>query len=259
MTKALKSFSVGHRGSGKTTELHNLQYDLENEGYFVVFVSALDDLNLSDLYYTDIFLLLIRRTIETIRDKSMRLRSEILDELESLLEQVGGESEIAITKEKKTGVKLGAAIERLLRIVGSRDYTSREIIRKKSHTQIIEIIGVFNQIISSVEDATDKKMIIIIDDLEKVTEYKKIREILVDQSIFFEKLNCCIVITIPPSLVYSPEFLPARITYGNTQFLPLFQVRNKNGSINSGKTLILENIVRKRISDEFDPCRNCSR
>jgi hypothetical protein len=66
----------GHRGSGKTTELYHASHILRKEHFSVVFISALKDAALSDLYYTDILILLIRKGNNLIADKKTAKKLE---------------------------------------------------------------------------------------------------------------------------------------------------------------------------------------
>jgi energy-coupling factor transporter ATP-binding protein EcfA2 len=77
----------GHRGSGKTTELHNLKNILEKQGFLVVFVAATKDMNIYDLYYTDVLLTLIKNTVEFVSSK-VRLNKKQSKKLEELLKDL---------------------------------------------------------------------------------------------------------------------------------------------------------------------------
>jgi hypothetical protein len=243
----------GPRGSGKTTELHNVAAQLENDGLFVVFLAiAEENLNLSDIYSTDIILLLIRRAFQMITDKSVKLDSSVTETLENLLGKLARQLNISTVREKSAKWKIEAYMDAIFGAGGSlsADYQSREIVRKKSTIMIQQLIKIFNEIVSSVVSTTHKKMIIIMDDLEKVTNYDKILELLDKYHAYIDNLDCSIVLTIPPSLMTDPAFSQLSRAY-NRYFLPLFQVRDKYGNENTEQIRLMQEIIKKRIADNL--------
>jgi hypothetical protein len=243
----------GPRGSGKTTELHNVAAQLENDGLFVVFLAiAEENLNLSDIYSTDIILLLIRRAFQMITDKSVKLDSSVTETLENLLGKLARQLNISTVREKSAKWKIEAYMDAIFGAGGSlsADYQSREIVRKKSTIMIQQLIKIFNEIVSSVVSTTHKKMIIIMDDLERVMTQDKILELLDKYHAYIDNLDCSIVLTIPPSLMTDPAFSQLSRAY-NRYFLPLFQVRDKYGNENTEQIRLMQEIIKKRIADNL--------
>jgi hypothetical protein len=65
----------------------------------VIFVTATMDLhNNPDVYYTDIFLQLMSKIYQLIQNQSIELDSNQISNLENLLKQLAGESEITVNK-----------------------------------------------------------------------------------------------------------------------------------------------------------------
>jgi hypothetical protein len=253
----------GHRGSGKTSELRHVTNILEIEGFSVVFISAIKDAALADLDYTDILLLLITRSLDLISDKKtmkklkdMDLESEIIDKLKNLLGQLSGEIDITTTRTQTSGYSIGALLKWFIEI-GARheeEISVRQVIRARADKLTKEIIAAFNRIVSSYEEGMNKKIVIIIDDLEKVTDHQRIYDLLVSHFNVIDKLKCHIVFTLPPSLIHSKDFSDLWYNFGKIHFLPLFNVRNKiDGKPNITQIQLMEKIVRKRVSDAIIP------
>lgn len=236
----------GHRGSGKTTELYNLQNMLEKEGFLVVFVAATKDMNVSDLYYTDVLLTLIKNSIEFVSAK-IKLSKKQSKKLEELLKQLAGELVKEDIIEKKTQFSL-KYITDWVGVFFNRDRTTRQTIRLKADSLVHELITTFNSMISSIEEASGRKIVIIVDDLEKVTDEGRMIDILLKHSNVIRLLNCHIVLTVPPSISYSPSARQISQTYGITPFLPPFKVHNKDGTYNIDQISQMETIIRKRVS-----------
>lgn len=254
-TSGVKILFSGHRGSGKSTELHYLQHELEKEGFLVIFVAAIKDLHhVPDVFYTDIFLLLMSKIYEIIENLSIKLDKKLLRNLESLLKQLAGESSVTITTQKRKGWQIGALFASIFKIGGelSRDYNRKEVIRKKADTLIGEITALFNEIVSSIEKTTNKKVVIIIDDLEKLTDHQKISDFLLGHGAYIESLTCCIVLTIPPSLYHSGDYAHIARAY-SSQFLPLLQVRDHQGNLDEQEIGVMHDLVKRRVSESLMP------
>lgn len=113
------------------------------------------------------------------------------------------------------------------------------------------MINNFNSIISSIEDATGRKLVIIVDDLEKVTDLDRMIDILLRHAYVIDRLSCHIVLTVPPSVRYSPELAPVQQTYGVTYFLPPFYVLDRNGQEQDSQINLMVSIIRKRLPERL--------
>jgi AAA+ ATPase superfamily predicted ATPase len=248
LRRSAKILFSGHRGSGKTTELHNVAEKLENKGFFVVFVAATDNLHLGDVHYADIFLVMVKNTYQKVLQSSIELNKSTRDDLESILRKLTAGS---LSRSKD---KIVAYMDEIFNIKGhlSFDVQVREQHRKIINESISngQLIKIFNEIVSSVVSTTHKKMIIIMDDLEKVTNYDKILELLDKYHAYIDNLDCSIVLTIPPSLMTDPAFSQLSRAY-NRYFLPLFQVRDKYGNENTEQIRLMQEIIKKRIADNL--------
>jgi len=249
MSSPVKILFSGHRGCGKTTELEFLSKTLQSEGFLVVFVTAIKDMNIQDLYYTDLLLMLVKKTIELISTQvklDKRHKKKIEDNLRQLSRDLVKEDIIEL--KSRFGLK---AFSDWVDLFFTRDRTTRQTVRVKADSLITEIIGIFNSIVKSIQDTTSKRIVVIVDDVEKVADEEKIVDIFIKHSNIVIGLECHIVMTVPPSLFYSPSFRQLGQTYGITFFLPPFQVRNRDGLDNREQIQLMESIIRKRISDKI--------
>jgi uncharacterized protein YbcI len=152
--------------------------------------------------------------------------------------------------EKKTQFSL-KGITNWVEVFFSRDRTTRQTVRLKADSLVNEIVKTFNSTVSSIENASGKRIVIILDDLEKVTDESRMIDILLKHSNVIRGLNCHIVLTVPPSIFYSPLSRQIGQTYGITYFLPPFQVRNKDGTYNVSEINLMQKIIDKRISGDL--------
>ena len=72
--KYLKVLFCSHSGSGKTTILRHLERDIKNdESLYPIFLSFKHDVTWIDNYFTEILLLIVKKTIEKIQIKNQRV------------------------------------------------------------------------------------------------------------------------------------------------------------------------------------------
>ena len=238
---------TGHRGSGKTSELRRLKYELEKKDFFVVYVSTIDDLRLSDINYIDIFLMVIKKTIEQIdNDGSLKIDGDDLSEVEKLIEILSGNLTIEDIKTKKVGFGLTGILSMITAHLSS-GFETREKYRKGFEEVIDEIINLYNYIISVIEKQTSRKVVIVVDDLEKTPDRKQILEVLDGQSKVISKLCCHFILTLPTYIVYSTDARQVNLDFCSTYFLPIYEVKTKSGTLNSPEILKMIEIAKKRI------------
>lgn len=241
----------GHRGSGKTTELHHLQNLLNKTDFIVLFVAARDDgLDRADLYYTDILLAILKKTVDLLSDRKLKLKKSTLDKLTSLLEELSGERKIKKEKIKKRNISFGGFFYKIGGFLES-DVSTKEEFRKNATSLVQEIIDTFNELIEEIEKTLNKKVVVIVDDLEKVTDEEKLSDFILGYSRTVMELNCNLILTIPHSLFYSPKLMQVTRTYDFTYSLPLFEVVTKEGKENKDQICFLEEIIKKKVSLEL--------
>jgi hypothetical protein len=240
----------GHRGSGKTTELYNLKEKLEEKGFNVVFVAAVKEMNVADLYYTDLLLALVKKSMELFSSETSKFERKQRKNLEENMMQLAGELVKEDITEKKRGITLKLFADWIEAFFG-REKTTRETIRLKADSLVHEIIKTFNSMITSYETAIGKKVVIIVDDLEKVTDEGRMTDVLLKYGNIIRDLSCHIVLTVPSSLLYSGSARLVSMTYGYIHFLPPFRVRNKDGSKNSNQLKFMREIIMRRISSRL--------
>lgn len=71
----------GHRGSGKTTELHQLRRELENQGFFVVYLDIDNVLDMNDVEYQDVLLSITDKLYAEMEVQGWRLNEKLLRNL----------------------------------------------------------------------------------------------------------------------------------------------------------------------------------
>jgi GTPase SAR1 family protein len=238
--RGAKILLCGHLGAGKTTILRRLNQDLKEQGLHVIFVSSRNEAPVVDLDYTDILLLLMKKTLELIKQKSVRIQISITEKIYELLKQLANK-EITIAD----GNGLDSQIVALMGTSSTRNKV-REL-REKT------IIPVFNELLSILGN----KVVFIIEHIEKrrsIENLNNLERCLIDFSDAVENLNCSVLLVLSHSIFYRSDFLAAiDKIYSDKYFLPIFQIRNSDGTYNEDEVRLMEEIVRRRIPGDVIP------
>jgi energy-coupling factor transporter ATP-binding protein EcfA2 len=200
-----KLIFTGHRGCGKSTLLAELGLRLTDTGrYFVVMYSISDTIERSAVDHVNILFSMALQLLEEAEKRSIRLQPGIKREFYQWLgkhtqtETQAVESAIEINAEiKATGgipilMQLLAQIKSKLKISSeTRKQISIDFARK-----ISELVEKINELQSHIESATDQKVVVIIDDIDKL-------DLSVVETIFSKNIqslldpNSIIIYTLP--------------------------------------------------------------
>lgn len=176
----LQQLVSGHRGCGKSTELHQLQAYLKEEGFFVVYFDVEDVLDLADIKYQDVLVAITRAVEEQLRDAGVKLNESLRQNLDEwfaqriLISERKVEGEASLKTELGLDSKLPLLARALALITGQLKASSsrREEIRKNLDNELSVFIERLNTFISDarrlVRDGNFHDLVVIVDGLEKM-------------------------------------------------------------------------------------------
>ena len=248
-----KYFFSGHRGCGKSTELNRLAADDEiKQKFFIVKYSVKDLCDVNNLDYVDVLFSIGAQLYLQYVDAGGELRSELIEELEAwrnnIVEQVR-EEETSFETLLEGGIK-GFFISVLAKI--KTEDTTRKTIREIIEPRLSELIDKINLIVADIEGKERKKVLVLIDDLDK-PKLKQAREIFYDNQTAITQPVCHIVYTVPISIFFTQEFTAIR---ENRFLLPNIKIHAKNDRTSKYKPgyELLETFIFKRMKrDLIDP------
>jgi hypothetical protein len=231
-----------HMGAGKSTELRRLNEELKQEGFHVISVSSQEEIP-SDLDYADILLSLMKKTLELIKGKAIKLENKTIQNVLKLLKQLTGQ-DIEIDEENGLDSQIVTVMYSLLHDQFGLPLPPST--RTKAH-ELGEkmIIPIFNEILSVVAN----RVVFIIEHIEKQRNLENLEKCLIDFSRTIQRLNCCVVVAVLHSIKYDSDFMNSVgeiYPISGQHFLPIFQVRNSDGSENKEEIKLMKDIVRRR-------------
>ena len=219
-----KYFFSGHRGCGKSTELNRLAADGDiNEKFFIVKYSVKEVCDVNNLNYVDVLFSIGAQLYIQYIDSGKKLKPELIEQLE------GWKHSIEKISEEETSI--AATIEGGLRTffvsvlarIRAED-TTRKTIREIIEPRLSDLIDKINLIIANIETNEKKKVLVLIDDLDK-PRLEQAKEIFYNSQTAITQPICYIVYTVPISIFYTKEFTAIK---ESKYFLPNVKLHFKN-------------------------------
>jgi len=242
--KPLKYLFVGSRGNGKSTELNRLS-ELVADKLFVVSFSIKDKLNLFDVDYADILLVIATEIYESVSDK---LSAELTDYLDAWSEKI-----VERVKEKQKGLKFGAGFRAIVNLAGKvkTQVTTREVTRDVMKPRLSDLIDAINKIIIDAEKELGKKILVIIDDLDKVN-LEKGEELFYMHGAELTQPVCKIIYTIPQPLLFSNKIRQIISQYfDGRKDLHNINVNHRNGEVDRSGYEVMREVALRRMEEDL--------
>jgi len=244
-----KYLFLGFRGSGKSTELNRLLDMIDPDRFLVISYSIRDQLNVSDFDFRDFFVSMALMIYDMAEVDGVKLNRDIEDDFKDFIRRVTKVKEEEVTRSKEAGISLSLAKVVLLKL--GREAKTREIIREELEMQISDLIQRLNWLIFDVEEKTDKKLVVIVDDLDKLTRVEQAEVFFYKNYDLLVQPSCFVVYTFPIPLAFNPYFENVSSAFDDTIILPQLPVINKDGSRNETNLEFYREVVKRRMEDHL--------
>jgi len=243
---------TGHRGCGKSTELLRLQAQLQQDRLFVVYFDVEAMLNLGDINYIDILLLIAYQVVEKLNAAEMSLDQRLVDAIYQWLADTTHVSiadrelngKIETEAELKTGIPfLVKMLARLSAGVRTNELERKEIrrtLRKEWYIFVERLNLLLEQARLKVKQHGHRDLVVIVDGLEKMF-YEPMRDNAGNptgestHSLLFlkhaEQLTvpkCHLIYTIPISLLYQNNVISIFGADG-VSTIPMVNIKQEEG------------------------------
>jgi len=271
---------TGHRGCGKSTELLRLQARLTNDGFFVVYFDVELLLDMGNVDYIDILLLIASQVVTKLDEQRISLNPELLQDLHQwfadkvLSKNVGKETYAAVETEGEIGATIPWFSKLLLRVnagVRGSDTERTEVrntLRREWYVFVEKLNKLLIEAYIKVRGQQYRDLVVIVDGLEKMF-YEPHRDgggnltgesthslLFIKHAEQLTVPHCHLIYTVPISLVFnaslanafdvdSPVVMPMvniKKRAGVLQLMELIEKRVVTKNIFSDPTLV-ENIV----------------
>ncbi|MFQ5647060.1 MAG: hypothetical protein ACE5GM_09030 [bacterium] len=251
-----KMLFCSHRGSGKSTELNRLAADEEiRERFIPIPFSIYKELDPINLSYLDVLTVMVEQMLQTAKSEEIKVDQFLIERIYEWAEV----SEVEAIKKESSNIKADGGAEAKTNILGiiklfarikaslKSEEENRKTIRKVYKANLGVLFEPINLLIKELELGSGKKLLLIIDDLEKL-DPATARGLFFEQAAQLIRFTCHCLYTFPISLRYSPEFTDIKGYFSYVALLPMIKINEKGGkNPHSQGIAALENVIKKRM------------
>lgn len=251
---------LGHKGCGKSTELNMMSGRLTDIGYYVKTINCGNDLDLFNIVYSDLFILMGEALLEIAGEAGCDIENKVLDDIKNFwyegTETMLSQELEAASLESGMSVETKGILAGILNIFSKikADLKFNEEIRKEYRKKISvrssEWIGILGNVAEEIAEKADgKKPIIIFEDLDKLNP-EDAWKIFYNYAAILSGMTFPVIYTFPIGLSYDARF-SAMESYFITKTLPMIKISTiENEPFKEGIDIIRE-IVKKRANLEL--------
>ena len=234
-----KTLFTGHRGSGKTTEMARLEEKL-CPTHTVVRFNAESLLNVGDVHYADLLVVLGSQVFQAARRSGARLDKKRLDNLlfwyitrvfeedekRRLESEVGGELDAVFAK---FSVKL------------TTDAPRRQKVRAETQAHLSDLLERLNDLLEELRVKAGRRTLAIVDGLDKMLDLNQVRDLFCQGANALMGPYCRVVYTVPLALYHTDDFQQVRMSFPRNSALPNIKTVEQDGTpCPDGRQALLE-------------------
>lgn len=242
-----KTIFTGHRGGGKTTELARLEREL-NPSHIAVRMDVESLLNLGDINYADLLLMMGLQVFRHAHRRGIRLDEKKLDNLRfwyktHVLEE---EDRAALDGEVEAQLSVGiASIAAKLRT----DAPRREHIRAQAQSNLSDLLERLNALLEALRKKRRKRILVIIDGLDKMYDLGQVSNLFLHGANALLEPRCRVIYTVPIALYNTNDFQQVRLSFRNFA-LRNIKVWERDGSPSPDRA-VLQEVLERRMEPQL--------
>lgn len=246
---------LSHRGGGKTTELNWMSEKLRVNGYQVKTIACSMDLDLFNIVYSDLFILMGEALLKIAEELECSIDQDILTDIMEFWEEgteiKTSQKRQALSAETGVSAETPKFLKNILKAFAKirADLKFNEEIRteyrKKVSVRSSEWIQMLSYVSKKISQKTaGKSPIIIFEDLDKLSTVDAWK-IFYNYGAILSGMPFPVIYTFPIGLSYDPRFSVME-SYFIAKTLPMIKVETLDGQSSNGGIKAIEKIVEKR-------------
>ena len=209
-TKAQKFVFAGHRGCGKSTLLKRFAIEMQPQ-HFVVFFSIADLIEPSAVTHRNILYAIALQLLRAATQQNIPIAEDIKESLLGWMTTTHKQKE-----EKTTKSEIGLGLDKLLQMATlkfQKEQAFRDEIERVYEKRVADLVGKADRIAAAIQTTTQKPVLVVIDDLDKL-------DLDLVESLYLNNIKVLfspgfrIVFTIPISATQEPKVMGALTSEG---------------------------------------------
>ena len=246
---------LGHKGCGKSTELNRLSGRFAESGYPVKTIACSLDLDLFNIVYSDLFILMGEALLQIAQELNCSLDQDIVCSMERFWQE---QMDTTVLQEmKSSSVEGGVSAETpgflanflqfFAKIKADLKFNeeTRKEYRRKISARSSEWIGILGSFAEKIAGKTDgKRPIIIFEDLDKLDPEDAWR-VFYQHAASLSGMPFSVIYTFPIGLSYDGRF-SAMEGYFTTKTLPMIKIETIEGQVFEDGVKVIREVVERR-------------
>lgn len=235
----------GHSGNGKSTELNRFKADKRmNAKYQIIACDAADGLEIMSIQVVDLLLFLVLEAmayvdahdleIDPYLEKKFALLEGFFEKTTSIT-TMHQDSETQTSEAKaEARVSLSHAFASFKGIFTRKvkaESAYRSLIRETFQPKIAELTDLLDKLVMEIhnQDKGDRPVLFVVDGLDRMLVPVARKFFIEDGPILGNVRACSMLLTVPISIIHSPEAAEIQATLGPLQVFPNLALRERNG------------------------------
>lgn len=259
---------VGHKGTGKTTQVRKVMADLRSERIYPVFIDALTSLDQVNLSFSDIILVLTNGVVSGLSQANAEVPGEEFELLKAWFteELLTGTHKNEILGKLQAEASASAGIPFLAKLTAvlKSENEYRQEIRRRAERDPVDLLRRANQLLDAGSIALEgQKVAIVVDNLEKLGDRKQVDAAVLCRGEDLRQLRCHLVLFFDPADLYAPITTQASQAF-DVVTVPMLPVRQRDDGpdhVAAGALAAIRELLDKRVDVErvFEPAEACVR
>ena len=247
-----KTLFSGQQGPGETTELYRLTRALQ-ASHIPLFFSAEETLNLGDVHYTDLLVLLGLKVYEEARARGVPADDQKVRDLLFWYEELILEQDVTKRLQSEVSADVNFGVVRF----GARlaqDSPFRHKVRAKTEASLSDLLSRLDELLVSLRETFGRRILVVVDGLDKVYDLRRAAELFLHGANALVAPACRVIYTVPFPLFYTPDFQQVRQQFHRNFLLPNVKTRERDGTPYEAGREMLKRVIRRRLQDDLiDP------
>ena len=254
-----KILLMGHKGSGKSTEMIKISEELK-EQYEIINFSIAQEVELIGLQYIDVIFAVMSQIIEYLCDsRTISVDPKILDRMvqywknDATLEEV-----VRDNMELEAGGNASLSFLKKISVYGKGVFKTgtetKKTIRRSIEPKISYLINLINDTLEDINEqlkrSENRELLVVIEDLDKL-DIADAKHIFVEHRKTILSLHLKMIFSFPIYMAYTADFGMINDDFDKYVLYSMIKVQNSDKSRNQEGIDILKQIVYKRTKEEL--------
>ena len=254
-----KILLMGHKGSGKSTEMVQISKELK-EQYEIINFSIAQEVELIGLQYIDVIFAVMSQIIDYLdASKKVNLNPKSLDRMvEYWKSEKTMEEAVKDDVEIEAGGDAKLSFLKKISVYGKGIFKTgaetKKTIRRSIEPKISYLISLMNETLEDINDQLKKKehkeLLVVIEDLDKL-DIADARHIFVEHRKTILSLHLKMIFSFPIYMAYTADFGMINDDFDKYVLYSMIKVQNSDKSKNQEGIDALKQIVYKRMDEKL--------